>query len=127
MKFLPVDRILRIHQSQIERYGGEHGVRDMGLLDSAVAMPTATFGGEFLHVDIYEMAAAYLYHIVQNHPFIDGNKRTGTAAAIVFLKMNKVGFKFDEKELEELVLAVAQSQIFKPEIAAFFRRNTSYS
>ena len=125
MKFLTLDRIQRLHLSQIQKYGGEFGVRDLGLLDSAAAMPKATFGGDFLHADIFEMAAAYLYHIVQNHPFVDGNKRTGASAAIIFLKMNNVSFKLDEKELEVLVLNVAQGLVHKPEIAAFFRRNVT--
>ena len=78
--FLDLDFVLRIHLSLIERYGGEPGVRDIGLLHSAIAMPQASFGGEFLHEDLFEKAAAYLFHIVQNHPFMDGNKRTGAAA-----------------------------------------------
>lgn len=74
--FLDLARILRTHRSLIEYYGGAEGVRDVGLLHSAVAMPQASFGGAFLHQDLFEMAAAHLYHIVQNHPFLDGNKRT---------------------------------------------------
>jgi death-on-curing protein len=73
--FLDIDRVLRTHRSLIERYGGAEGIRDVGLLHSAIAMPQASFGGEFLHKNLFEMAAAYLYHIVQNHPFVDGNKR----------------------------------------------------
>lgn len=73
--FLNIDHTMRLHRSLIETYGGSEGVRDVGLLHSALAMPQASFGGEFLHRDLFEMAAAYLYHIVQNHPFIDGNKR----------------------------------------------------
>jgi death-on-curing family protein len=82
--FLDLDHVLRIHRSLIEAYGGIEGVRDIGLLHSAIAMPQASFGGEFLHKDFFEMAAAYLYHITQNHAFLDGNKRTGAATAIVF-------------------------------------------
>lgn len=73
--FLDRDRVLRTHMSLIERYGGSAGLRDVGLLHSAIAMPQASFGGEFLHKDVFEMASAYLFHIVQNHPFFDGNKR----------------------------------------------------
>ncbi|MFN9295232.1 MAG: type II toxin-antitoxin system death-on-curing family toxin [Planctomyces sp.] len=86
--FLEIDHTIQLHRSLIENYGGVEGIRDVGLLHSALAMPQASFGGEFLHRDLFEMAAAYLYHIVQNHPFIDGNKRTGAAAAIIFLSMN---------------------------------------
>ena len=75
--FLDIERIRQTHVNLIEHYGGAEGVRDVGLLQSAIAMPQASFGGEFLHKDLFEIAAAYLYHIVQNHPFVDGNKRTG--------------------------------------------------
>jgi len=120
--FLDISHILRIHLSMIERYGGEEGVRDVGLLHSAIAMPQVSFGGEPLHKDLFEMAAAYLYHIVQNHPFVDGNKRTGAAAALVFLAMNDVNIEADEEGLVALTLAVARGEASKTEIARFFRQ-----
>jgi death on curing protein len=119
--FLDLERVLLTHQSLIEAYGGAEGVRDIGLLHSAIAMPQASFGGQFLHKDLFEMAAAYLYHIVQNHPFIDGNKRTGAAAAIIFLAINDVQLDADEDGLVKLTLAVASGQAGKQEIAEFFR------
>lgn len=125
-EFLRVDEILRIHQDQIERYGGDASIRDAGLLMSATAMPQASFGGELLHRDLFEMAAAYLFHIVQNHPFVDGNKRTGTVAALVFLAMNEVETEADEDELVEFVLAVAQGEADKPRIAEFLRQHASW-
>lgn len=120
--FLDISQVLRTHLSLIERYGGAEGVRDAGLLHSAVAMPQASFGGEFLHKDLFEMAAAYLYHLVQNHPFVDGNKRTGAAAAIIFLAMNGVEIEADEEGLVDLTLAVARGEVGKSEIAEFFRQ-----
>lgn len=72
--FLQVTDVLLLHSQQVDLYGGEHGVRDIGLLESAVARPQASFGDEYLHVNIFEMAAAYMFHLVQNHPFLDGNK-----------------------------------------------------
>src|SRR5947208_1858403 len=84
-EFLTLHEVLGIHANQIELYGGSLGIRDQGLLEAALAQPEATFGGDYLHHDIYEMAAAYLFHLVQNHPFIDGNKRVGTVAATVVL------------------------------------------
>lgn len=84
-RFLSVEDVIEIHTDQIERYGGSLGVRDVELLRSAVGMPEAGFGDQYFHAGLFEMAAAYLYHIVQNHPFIDGNKRAGTMAAFVFL------------------------------------------
>jgi death-on-curing protein len=122
--FLDLERVLRIHLSLIEAYGGEPGVRDVGLLHSAVAMPQAAFGGEFLHADLFEMAAAYLFHIAQNHPFIDGNKRTGAAAAVIFLDMNAVQIEADEDGLVELTLRVATGTAGKQQIAEFFRQRT---
>lgn len=119
--FLDIDHVLRIHLSLIECYGGPMGVRDIGLLHSAIAMPQASFGGEHLHKNLFEMAAAYLYHITQNHPFVDGNKRTGAAAAIIFLAMNDVEIEADEDGLVDLTLAVARGEAGKFQIAAFFR------
>jgi death on curing protein len=83
--FLSLDDILESHQNQIDTYGGGQGIRDIGLLESAIAQPEACFGGQFLHADVFEMAAAYLYHLVMNHPFVDGNKRVGLEAALIFL------------------------------------------
>jgi death-on-curing protein len=121
--FLTLQEIIEIHRDQIERYGGSLGVRDFGLLQSAVAMPMAQFGGEFLHSDVFEMAAAYLFHIVQNHPFIDGNKRVGAVAADVFLSMNGMQLIAPEDDYAEFVLAVAKGQLKKAAIAEFFRTN----
>jgi death-on-curing protein len=120
-EFLRADDVLRIHQDQVERYGGSMDLRDPGLLMAAVEMPRAMFDGEFLHRDLFEMAAAYLFHLVQNHPFVDGNKRTGTAAALVFLDLNGVEPRIDDDSLAELVLSVAQGVSSKAQIAAFFR------
>ena len=122
VEFLHIDEVLAIHRDQIERYGGQMGVRDVGLLESAVAMPRASFGGETLHQDIFQMAAAYLFHIAQNHPFFDGNKRTGAVAAIVFLALNDIELKADEEGLEAITLAVAQGKAGKDEVAEFFRK-----
>ena len=121
--FLTLDEVLEIHRDQVARYGGSHGVRDLGLLQSALAQPQATFGGKFLHADIFEMASAYLFHIVVNHPFIDGNKRVGAVAALVFLLINNQDIAATNAELETLVLSVAQGQIGKTEIAEFLRNH----
>lgn len=119
--FLSIERVLQIHQSLIEHYGGAEGVRDIGLLHSALSMPQASFGCQLLHQDLFDMAAAYLYHLVQNHTLIDGNKRVGAASAIIFLSMNDVEIEADEDGLVELTLAVARGEVGKQEIAAFFR------
>jgi death on curing protein len=118
--FLSLDEVLEIHEQQIERYGGSRGLRDAAGLESAVATPQATFGGEFLHPSIPAMAAAYLFHLCQNHAFIDGNKRVGANAAITFLLMNNWEPTFDEDQLFDLVLSVASSRLSKRELVAIF-------
>ena len=90
-------------------------------MHSALAMPQASFGGQLSHHDLFEIAAAYLYHLVQNHAFIDGNKRVGAATAIIFLAINDVEIEADEDGLVELTLAVARGEAGKQEIAAYFR------
>ncbi|MFP4353718.1 MAG: type II toxin-antitoxin system death-on-curing family toxin [Phycisphaerae bacterium] len=121
-RFLDLAKVIRLHQSLLEAYGGTEGTRDVGLLESAVAMPKASFGGQYLHEDLFQMAAAYLYHIVQNHPFLDGNKRTGAASAIVFLAINDVQIESDEEGLVDLTISVATGQAGKEQIAAWFRQ-----
>lgn len=119
--FLSTEDVLSLHADQVDLYGGSHGVRDAGLLESAVAQPQAAFGGEYLHGDIFAMAAAYLFHIVQNHPFFDGNKRTGTVAALVFLDLNGIEIDAPKGSLYDLTLSVATGQAGKAEAAEFFR------
>jgi len=102
--FLSKELVVAIHSAQIDEHGGILGIRDEGLLDSALAQPMASFGGEFLHGDVFEMAAAYLFHIAMNHPFLDGNKRTGLAAALVFLEGNGVRIRDSGMGLADMVL-----------------------
>jgi death-on-curing protein len=122
--FLTLDEIIAIHRDQIERCGGSPGVRDWALLKSAIAMSAATFGGQYLHSDLYEMAAAYLFHIVQNLPFLDGNKRVGAVAADVFLALNDVTLTASEDNFAEFVLSVARGDTAKSAAAEFFRANS---
>lgn len=88
--FLDVDDVLELHAAQIEIYGGLPGLRDRGLLESAVAQPQSSFGGSFAHEGLFAMAGAYLFHLVSNHAFLDGNKRAGLLAAVVFLDVNGI-------------------------------------
>src|ERR1017187_4204571 len=118
--FLLLDEVLEIHEQQIERYGGASRIRDPAGLESAIATPQATFGGEFLHSSIPAMAAAYLFHLCQNHAFIDGNKRVGANAAIAFLLMNDWEPTFDEEEFVDMVLAVAAGGLSKPRLIEIF-------
>jgi death-on-curing protein len=123
--FLTLEEVLAIHREEVQRFGGALDVRDRGLLQSAIAMPAMAFGGGPLHADLHEMAAAYLFHIVANHPFVDGNKRTGAAAAGVFLELNGLRLVADPSAYTELVLAVARGETGKSAIAEFFRANVS--
>ncbi len=124
-QFLTIAEVLEIHRDQIERYGGEYGLRDHGLLESALAMPAAGAEGEYFHADLFEMAAAYAFHLVANHPFLDGNKRVGAVAAVVFLKLNGVRLKPDEAGYEALIMGAAQGRVGKSELAGFFRGSTA--
>jgi death-on-curing protein len=98
--FLSIEDVLAIHANQLENYGESSGIRDIGLLESAIAMPRAGMGEEYFHKDIFDMASAYLFHIVKNHPFIDGNKRVGVVSAFVFLRLNGLLFSADELEFK---------------------------
>lgn len=119
--FLSLSRVLALHREIIDIYGGSDGLRDRGLAESAVAQPSARYDGAYLHTDLFEMAAAYLFHLVSNHPFVDGNKRIGAAAAIIFLELNGIEIDADEHGLVEITLAAASGRTTKPEIAEFFR------
>ena len=118
--FLSLDEVLEIHEQQIERYTGSPGLRDVAGLESAVATPQATFGGEYLHTSIPAMAAAYLFHLCQNHSFVDGNKRAGANAAITFLLVNNWEPTFGEEELVDAVLSVASGGLNKPGLIEIF-------
>lgn len=118
--FLTLDEVLEIHAQQIELYGGSEGVRDPAGLESAIATPMATFGGQYLHATIPSMASAYLFHICQNHAFVDGNKRTGANAAVTFLLINDWELDFSEDELVDLVLSVASGGMSKSAVAEVF-------
>ena len=119
--FLELGEILLIHRDQLERYGGSAGVRDVAILQSATAMPRAGIADRYLHENIFEMAAAYLYYIVRDHSFVDGNKRTGAVAALVFLAMNDIDILVDEDGLETMVRSVAEGTTTKADVATFLR------
>ncbi len=122
MHYLDLEDVLEIHSGQIANYGGSPGLRDLALLESAIAQPLSSFDGKYLHRDIFEMAAAYLFHLVLNHPFVDGNKRVALECALVFFEINAISLDASDDELVELTLMSAQGQCSKAEIAEFFRR-----
>lgn len=121
-RFLERSEILLIHEVQIDRFGGMPGIRDEGLLESALAQPQSTFGGELLHSKIHEQAAAYLYHLAKNHPFIDGNKRTAFAAMDVFLRLNGYVLKLTNDQSYKLVLQVVQGALNKESLVRHLKR-----
>ena len=108
---LNVEMVREIHAEALERFGGLGGVRDENLLASAVLTPQSSFGGKSPYVDIVDLAAAYLFYICCNHPFLDGNKRTAMMAAIVFLRLNGVESLPDSEKWEQLMLDVAASKL----------------
>jgi death-on-curing protein len=122
--YLSLDEVLAIHAHQIARYGGSLGIRDRGLLESALALPRATFSGQDLHPTLHEKAAAYLFHLVKNHPFIDGNKRVGLAVALAFVRLNGSRVRATDGELVELVLGIAEARTTKADVAVFLREHS---
>ena len=120
--FLTLAEILDVHGDQIRRYGGQAGLRDIGLLESALAQPEASFAGEWLHGDLYEMAAAYAFHLCQNHPFLDGNKRTALALALVFLELNGISLLDPRGRLKDAMFRMASGKMNKEEFAQLLRK-----
>jgi death-on-curing protein len=119
---LTVAIVREVHTEAIAQFGGSDGVRDMALLESAVAAPQASYGGKSVYADVIEIAAAYLFYLCRNHPFIDGNKRTALGACIVFLRLNGIEPQPDAPAWEELTLAVASSVLDRDETTARLRK-----
>jgi len=117
VRFLPIEIILAIHDDQIRLYGGAYGLRDAAGLDAAFHMPQAQFSGQFLHSTIFHMAAAYGFHLCQNHPFLDGNKRTAGMAMFTFLKLNGLEPVATESDYYAVMMAVASGNMTKEELA----------
>jgi death on curing protein len=121
LQFLTSEDVLRIHEVALKDQGGDPSMRDAGLLDSALAQPKQQFGGEYLHADIPSMAAAYAFHICLNHPFVDGNKRAGTAAMIMFLSDNGWSFDASADEAEPVILELAAGKLSKAALTGWLR------
>ncbi|HEY0257174.1 MAG TPA: type II toxin-antitoxin system death-on-curing family toxin [Candidatus Methylacidiphilales bacterium] len=117
--FLSVALVVRLHQKSILRFGGAAGVRDQGLLESAIAQPQHTY--YYGNGDLYDIAAAYAYHIAQAQACFDGNKRTGVASALLFLELNGVSTDFDSMPLYEAMIAVAERRMDKTRLAGLLR------
>jgi len=122
--FLTLEQILVIHEDQIDRYGGSHGIRELALLESAVFRPQSTFAGEELYSTIFDKASALIHSLVLNHPFVDGNKRTATASMLVFLEINGLTLKVGQKELLKTVLKIESKDMDIEEIADWLKKNS---
>ncbi len=121
-EFLDLADVLLIHEEQLARYGGSAGLRDQGLLESAIAMPQATFGGAFVHEDLFAMAAAYAFHIAENQPFVDGNKRTGVLSAVVFLELNGIIVEEPRSAFYDAMIAISERRLTKDGLADLLRK-----
>lgn len=119
--FLSVVEVLEIHSQQLEAYGGIHGIRDEGLLESAVMTPQSSFGGEYLHQSIFEMAGAYAFHIAENQPFLDGNKRTALVSALAFLDINGIVILDPDRRLYSALIDIANRKADKYDLADLLR------
>lgn len=121
IEFLTVEDVEALHDDQLRSHGGLEGVRDHGGLESAIAAPAATFDGKLLHPSVFDMAAAYAFYIAQNHPFLDGNKRTALNAALVFLGINGWDVDDPNERLYEAMVGIAEHRVTKSEFAALLR------
>jgi death-on-curing protein len=119
--FLTLAEVNEIHADQIKHYEGLAGIRDMNLLSSAVSMPHASFSGDFLHKDVFEMAAAYAFHICQNHPYSDGNKRTALASALVFLELNGISISGTQDKLYKAMINISSEKMKKEDFTEILR------
>lgn len=127
MRYLTPEQVLFIHARLIAETGGEHGIRDLGLLLSAVARPEGTFDGEELYPDLYHKAAALMESLINSHPFVDGNKRSGIASAAMFLRLKGYQLTASNEELESFVLSIARGEVSVEAIAEWLNLNTKSS
>jgi death-on-curing protein len=125
VKYLSAEQVLFIHSRLIDRTGGRHGIRDLGLLQSAVARPAASFGGEDLYPDIFHKAASFLESLIRNHPFVDGNKRTAITAAALMLEQNGCRFRASPEELERFTIRMAAGKETLIKAVQWLKRNVT--
>ncbi|MHB8362675.1 MAG: type II toxin-antitoxin system death-on-curing family toxin [Patescibacteria group bacterium] len=123
--FLTIEQVLIIHEDQIDRYGGMHGLKSLELLESAVLRPQTVFGGKELYPSIFDKASSLLHSIIFNHSFTDGNKRTAIVSAILFLKLNNVSFTLQKKDLADNVIKIVTDKWDGGKIALWLEQNSS--
>lgn len=122
--YLTLEQILIIHQDQIERYGGTHGLRDLALLESAIFRPQSSFSSKELYKTIFDKTAALMHSLILNHPFIDGNKRTGIVSALVFLELNGFRLEVGTKELIKTALKIESKKLNLENVAKWLESNS---
>ena len=122
--YLTLEQIIVIHEDQIVRYGGSSGLRDVSLLESAVFRSQSSFGGEDLYPTIFDKASALMHSLILNHPFIDGNKRTGTASMLVFLELNGYRLQVNQKALVSAALDMESKKINVEKLATWLKKHT---
>lgn len=127
IQFLQLNEVIEFHRELVVRYGGLLGIRDLGLLESAVLQPQISFDGKYLYSTVHEMAAVYMVHVIKNHAFIDGNKRTGVMCAIIFLEINGFEFKKPSQKsnkdiLYELAIKIAAEKMAIKKVTIFLRK-----
>ena len=127
MKYLTVKDVLLLHQLQIDEFGGSHGLRDLGLLESAVMRPQTTFDGVDLYESIFDKGAALVHSLLMNHQFVDGNKRTAMFSAMTFIELNGYKFNAKQEEVVEYALYIENSQPKIDQISAWLKNHSEKS
>lgn len=125
IRFIDKNTLLIFHKDQLERYGGKQGLRDEGLLESALAQPQTSFDGEYVHQNIFQMAAAYGFHICQSHRFFDGNKQTALISMYMFLYVNGYKLVADKKSLFALIMDLANGEVSKEELTKYLKEHSN--
>jgi death-on-curing protein len=123
VKYPTLEEILILHDYQIKRFGGKYGVRDIRMLESAIQRPQATFDGKDLYPTLFQKASAVVHSIIKNHPFVDGNKRTGIHAALTFLGENGIEVDVKNKDIVKLGLDISNDKISLKDLAGWFEQN----
>lgn len=126
MKFLSKEQILFLHKDLIQKFGGVDGIRDENLLESAIYAPFQTFAGDELYPTTIEKAARLGYGLVKNHPFIDGNKRVGTHAMLVFLELNNFFAEYDDKDLIEIIFRIADNNLDYSDLLRWLKKHIEF-
>lgn len=122
--FLKLEEVIAFHYDQIRRYGGSHGIRDLNFLISAVSRPQTSFAGEDLYTDVFAKAAALMHSLMLNHPFIDGNKRTGVVSGARFLFINKYRLKVEKIELVNVALNVESKKWDIEKLSSWLKKHS---